>query len=609
MEDTKSKLQEGSAVESLTTTTYCVTGATGYKGHGWSNLSFKEATGFTPRSAIKTKTLHLLPLWGGGDRLRVFRADLHKEGSFNEAVQGCSGVFHVAAYSYVRANVIEPAINGTLNLLKSCLKTPSVRRVVFTSSISTMTAKDSAGKWRSVVDESCQNPIDRVWKTKTGAWVYVLSKLLTEEAAFQFANENSIDLVSVITTTVAGPFLTSTVPTSVQVLLSPITDGRNCISCISIIFLLIKKQAVSTPFENSDSKFSRILSAVHSRMGSIALVHIEDICSAHIFLMEHDRAEGRYICSAHSSVISQLVDRLVKEHPFSNMQRLVEEEHGSVPSEISSKKLRELENGVFHVAASMEFEVPAKEDIDSYVRANVIEPAINGTLNLLKSCLKTPSVKRVVFTSSISTMTAKDSPGKWRSVVDESCQNPIDRVWKTKTGTWVYVLSKLLTEEAAFQFANENSIDLVSVITTTCCRSIPHFNSSNKHSSSLVANNRCDSKFSRILSAVNSRMGSIALVHIEDICSAHIFLMEHDGAEGRYICSAHSSVISQLVDLLAKEHPFSNMQKEEHGSVPSEISSKKLRDLGFNFKFGLEDIIHHIVNSCVDCGFLCSTVN
>ncbi|XP_028126225.1 putative anthocyanidin reductase [Camellia sinensis] len=115
----------------------------------------------------------------------------------------------------------------------------------------------------------------------------------------------------------------------------------------------------------------------------------------------------------------------------------------------------------------MEFEVPAKEDIDSYVHTNVIEPAINGTLNLLKSCLKTPPVKRVVFTSSISTMTAKDSPGKWRSVVDESCQNPIDRVWKTKTGAWVYVLSKLLTEEAAFKFANESSIDLVSVITTT----------------------------------------------------------------------------------------------------------------------------------------------
>lgn len=51
----------------------------------------------------------------------------------------------------------------------------------------------------------------------------MLSKLLTEEAAFQFAKENGIDLVSVITTTVGGPFITSSVPSSIRVLLSPIT--------------------------------------------------------------------------------------------------------------------------------------------------------------------------------------------------------------------------------------------------------------------------------------------------------------------------------------------------------------------------------------------------
>ncbi|XP_028188305.1 dihydroflavonol 4-reductase-like isoform X2 [Glycine soja] len=56
--------------------------------------------------------------------------------------------------------------------------------------------------------------------------VYALSKLLTEEAAFKFAKENGIDLVSVITTTVAGPFFTASVPSSVKVLLSPITEGR-----------------------------------------------------------------------------------------------------------------------------------------------------------------------------------------------------------------------------------------------------------------------------------------------------------------------------------------------------------------------------------------------
>ncbi|TYI42284.1 hypothetical protein ES332_A01G087700v1 [Gossypium tomentosum] len=167
--------------------------------------------------------------------------------------------------SYVRSNIIDPAIKGTENLLKSCLKSKTVKRVVFTSSISTITAKDSNGNWRSVVDESCQTTIDHVLNAKASGWVYVLSKLLTEEAAFKFANENAIDLVSVITTTVAGPFLTTTIPSSIQVLLSPITG---------------------------DPKYLSIVSAVNARMGSIALVHIEDICSAHIFLMEHDKAEG-----------------------------------------------------------------------------------------------------------------------------------------------------------------------------------------------------------------------------------------------------------------------------------------------------------------------------
>lgn len=51
----------------------------------------------------------------------------------------------------------------------------------------------------------------------------MLSKLFTEEAAFKFAEENRIDLISVVTTTVGGPFLTSTVPASIQVLLSPLT--------------------------------------------------------------------------------------------------------------------------------------------------------------------------------------------------------------------------------------------------------------------------------------------------------------------------------------------------------------------------------------------------
>ncbi|XVF70512.1 hypothetical protein PTKIN_Ptkin11bG0167600 [Pterospermum kingtungense] len=308
--------------------TYCVTGATGYIGSWLVKLLLER--GYRVHATVRNpeKASYLLPLWSGGDRLRLFKADLVEEGSFDEAVNGCNGVFHVAASmefdvntngnnieAYVRSNIIDPAIKGTENLLKACLKSKSVKRVVFTSSISTITAKDhSNGNWRPAVDESCQITIDHVLNAKASGWVYALSKLLTEEAAFKFANENGIDLVSVITTTVAGPFLTSTLPSSIQVLLSPVTG---------------------------DPKYLSILSAVNARMGSVALVHIEDICSAHVFLMEQAGADGRYICCVGNYPMSELINRLAQAYPSSNIQRLEAEEKGKNIPQISSKKLRD----------------------------------------------------------------------------------------------------------------------------------------------------------------------------------------------------------------------------------------------------------------------------
>ncbi|XP_076895670.1 putative anthocyanidin reductase [Bidens hawaiensis] len=303
--------------------TNCVTGATGYIG-SWLVKTLLDK-GYAVNATVRNldNCDRLLKLWRGGDRLKLFKADLHEEGSFDEAVRGCDGVFHVAASMdvivkptdddrAVESNVIKPSINGALNILKSCLRSNSVKRVVFTSSISTMTAR---GEWVQIVDESCQVPVDAVWNNKSSGWVYVLSKRLTEDAAFQFAKENNIQLVSIITTTASGPFLTLSVPLSVRVLLSPVTG---------------------------DSKLLAVLSAVNSRMGSIAVVHTEDICNAHLYLMEHDQAQGRYICWASSCTMSELAHHFAKVYPSTHSQSVLEAEMISVPTEISSKKLKDL---------------------------------------------------------------------------------------------------------------------------------------------------------------------------------------------------------------------------------------------------------------------------
>ncbi|XP_020674636.1 putative anthocyanidin reductase isoform X2 [Dendrobium catenatum] len=276
---------------------------------------------------IKGKASFLLSLPNDARRLKIFKADLSEEGSFDEAVKGCVGVFHVAASmefsvehdeaneEYVTEMMMEAAVKGTINVLQACLRSKSVKRVVFTSSISTISAKKEEGGWRSLVDESSVNPIDVVLKTKPYGWIYVASKLITEQKAFQFAKENAIDLVSVIPPTVAGPFLTSSVPVSVKVILSPLTGDPN---------------------------LHPIIVTVQSRLGSIPLVHIEDICNAQIFLMENNAAEGRYICSASSSTIPQLEKLLSESHPSFSPKRSDKELHCRAPSVISSKKLTNL---------------------------------------------------------------------------------------------------------------------------------------------------------------------------------------------------------------------------------------------------------------------------
>lgn len=72
---------------------------------------------------------------------------------------------------HVRSHVLEPATRGTINVLQSCVRAGTVRRVVFTSSISTMTATGAEGRRKAVVDESCLRALDDVWSTKPIGWV------------------------------------------------------------------------------------------------------------------------------------------------------------------------------------------------------------------------------------------------------------------------------------------------------------------------------------------------------------------------------------------------------------------------------------------------------
>ncbi|KAL6873742.1 hypothetical protein ACP4OV_013824 [Aristida adscensionis] len=317
----------------------CVTGSTGYVGSWLVRTLLRRGYRVHATARDPGKARRLLAgaveegSDGGGRRLRVFRADMGEDGSFDAAVSGCVALFHVAASmelhvspgqdnveEHVRSRVLEPATRGTLNVLRSAARAGTVRRVVFTSSISTMTAAPAPaaeGRRRAaVVDESCLRDLDDVWRAKPTGWIYILSKRLTEEAAFSFAREKGLDLVSVVLPTVAGPFLTASVPTSIQLLLSPITG---------------------------DPALYALLASVHARFGCLPLAHVQDVCDAHVFLMEAPRAEGRYLCAAGGHAMADLARLLASCYPpFQPTERLRKDFEASDSSAVSSKKLLDL---------------------------------------------------------------------------------------------------------------------------------------------------------------------------------------------------------------------------------------------------------------------------
>ncbi|XP_031505895.1 dihydroflavonol 4-reductase [Nymphaea colorata] len=292
----------------------CVTGAAGYVG-SWLIMRLLEQ-GFTVKATVRDpdnikKTKHLIDLPHAKERLTLWKADLSDEGSFDEAISGCTGVFHVATpmdfLSQDPENeVIKPAVNGMLNIMRSCLKAKTVRRVVFTSSAGTVNIQEQA---RPVYDEECWSDVEFCRTKKMTGWMYFVSKSLAERAAWDFAKEHNLDFISIIPTLVVGPFIMPTMPPSMITALSLITGNE----------------------------------AHYSILKQVQLVHLDDLCNAHIFLFDHPEAKGRYICSSDDATIFEVADLLRRKYPEYNVPTKFEGIDESIKSiHFSSKKLLDL---------------------------------------------------------------------------------------------------------------------------------------------------------------------------------------------------------------------------------------------------------------------------
>ncbi|KAK4406220.1 Cinnamoyl-CoA reductase 1 [Sesamum angolense] len=119
-------------------------------------------------------------------------------------------------FHYRPTELIEPAVKGTLNVLKSCSKVASVKRVGVTSSIAAVNCNRKDQGPNAVVDETWFSDSDFCKETEKWYW---LAKTLAEEAAWKYAQEHGMNLVALNPGFVVGPLLHPTLNTSSHLIL------------------------------------------------------------------------------------------------------------------------------------------------------------------------------------------------------------------------------------------------------------------------------------------------------------------------------------------------------------------------------------------------------
>ncbi|XP_058073303.1 tetraketide alpha-pyrone reductase 1 isoform X4 [Magnolia sinica] len=226
--------------------------------------------------------------------------------------------------------------------------------------------------------------------------------------------------------------------------------------------------------------------------------------------------------------------------------------------------------------------------------AEILDPAIKGTLNVLRSCKKNPYLKRVVLTSSSAAVRARDNFDP-KIPLDESSWSCVDLCERLKI--W-YALAKTLAERSAWEFAKENDMDLVTVLPSFVIGpSLPRDLCST--ASDVLALLKGDSEnFS-----CHGRMG---YVHIDDVARCHILVYEDATARGRYLCSSTVLENHELASLLGERYPLLPIPKRFESGWSSrrsyyEFNTIKLRSLGFKFK-SVEEMFDDCIASLKEQG-------
>ncbi len=227
-----------------------ITGATGFVGSHLTRLLIEH--GYRARVLYRSeKKLGIL----AGLEFEAFAGDLSDIALLEKACADCDVVFHVAAKADYWKDDDRDAlwrinVDGTRNLL-SAAQSARVRRVIFTSSASTIGIRPGAE--RAAESDAFNLPPERFW--------YAWSKVKAEEVVAEFVADG-MDVVTLNPTVIIGP------------------GDLNAISGSFII------------------ETARWQWLVPMSSGGLAVIDARDVARAHLAAVERGRSGERYILNS-----------------------------------------------------------------------------------------------------------------------------------------------------------------------------------------------------------------------------------------------------------------------------------------------------------------------
>jgi nucleoside-diphosphate-sugar epimerase len=232
--------------------------------------------------------------------------DIAAPGAFDEPVKGVDGVIHTASPFVLQVkdnkrDLLDPAINGTLNILQAIQKhAPTVKRLVVTSSFASILDLSKGNRPGYTYTEEDWNPAtyEEALKSDNGAFVYCASKKLAEKTTYDFVESQrpKFTVATICPPMVYGPAI------------QPI----HCLKSLNESTEDIYR------FMNGSTKKVQV-------NGFWAYVDVRDVGIAHVKAYEHIDG-GRFFVTGGNFTYQQVVET-IRKVPGVDKNRVAEDDH------------------------------------------------------------------------------------------------------------------------------------------------------------------------------------------------------------------------------------------------------------------------------------------